>query len=63
MWINHVWIGAHVKIFKGVKIADDVIIGNSAVVTGSIDMSHCVIGGFPAKIIKTNVTWQNERIY
>lgn len=60
---NHVWVGAHVKILKGVKISDDVIVANSAILTKSIDKSHCVIGGFPAKVLKTNVTWQNERIY
>ena len=60
---NHVWIGAHVTILKGVKISDDVIIANSAVLTKSIVKSHCVIGGFPIKVIKENVTWQNERIY
>ncbi len=60
---NHVWVGAHVKILKGVNIPDDVIIANSAVVTKTIEKSHCVIGGFPGKVIKEDVTWQNERIY
>jgi len=55
---NHVWIGKNATILKGVTIPDDCIIGRASVVASkTFTDSHCAIVGNPAKIIKTNVTW------
>ncbi len=59
---NHVWIGAKATILKGVKIADNVIVGNGSMVTKSIMSSNCIIAGLPAKVIRENVNWCRERI-
>ena len=59
---NHVWVGHRATIGKGVYIPDNCIIGNSAVVTKSIDKSNCAIAGIPAKVIKENINWKFERI-
>lgn len=49
---KNVWIGNNVSILKDSIIGDNVIIATGAVVTKSFP-SNIVIGGVPAKIIKT----------
>jgi acetyltransferase-like isoleucine patch superfamily enzyme len=59
---NHVWIGAHSIILKGVNIGNNSIIGTNSVVTKSIPINS-IAAGIPAKIIRNNVDWVRERIY
>ncbi len=47
-----VWIGAHAVILPGCIIGEGSIIGSNAVVTKSVD-EYTVVGGIPAKFIKT----------
>jgi len=54
---NHVWIGLRSIILKGVTIGDGAIIAAGSVVTKDIP-AHCLAGGVPAKIIKTDVSWK-----
>nr|WP_321233994.1 acyltransferase [uncultured Psychroserpens sp.] len=49
---NDVWIGANVSIMSGVNIGDGCVIAAGAVVTKDIP-SYSIIGGVPAKIIKS----------
>ncbi|WP_263559838.1 sugar O-acetyltransferase [Paenibacillus polymyxa] len=49
---NDVWIGANCVILPGVMIGNNVVIGAGAVVTKDIP-DNCVVGGVPAKVIKT----------
>jgi len=58
---NHVWVGAHVVILKGVEIGDNSVIGTSTVCTKSIPACSLAVG-IPANVIKTNVTWERKRI-
>ena len=58
---NHVWIGHRALLNKGVEIADDSIIGTGAVVTRKFDRPNVCIAGNPAKIVKEDVNWKNER--
>lgn len=60
---NHVWVCAHVRILKGSSIPDYSVVANSAVVTKEFTRPNCIIGGFPAKILKENISWKSERIY
>lgn len=48
---NNVYIGPGAKIIGGGFIADNVVIGANAVVTGSIEEPGITIGGIPAKKI------------
>jgi len=57
---SHVWVGAHVKILKGVTISSNSVIGTSSVVTNSIP-GNCIAAGIPAKVIKTGINWKRER--
>jgi len=58
---NHVWIGHNVIIGKGVKIADNSIIGMGSLVTSDVK-SNAVYAGNPLRCIRENVTWTIERV-
>lgn len=59
---NHVWVGNRVIICKGVLIPDDCVIGTAAVLTKKFDESNAIYAGIPARVIKTNINWDIERI-
>lgn len=70
VWVNppkdvvigkHTWIARDVRINKGVKLADDIVIGNCSVVAKSMDESNVVIAGNPASVRKRNIYWGNRR--
>jgi len=58
---DHVWVGAHVRILKGVTVGEGSIVATSSVVSRSVPES-VVSGGVPNKTIKNNVRWDRERI-
>lgn len=58
---DHVWIGADVKILKGVSIGKNSIIGTGSIVNRSIP-ENCIAAGIPAKVVRDNVTWNRQRI-
>lgn len=58
---DHIWIGNSVKILKGTIIENNSIIGANAVVSGIVK-ENCMAVGIPAKVIKTEVTWNRELI-
>ena len=60
---NHVWIGEHVIILKGVAINDDSVVAAGSVVTKSTDEKGIIIAGNPARIVKRHITWSYERDY
>ena len=53
---DNVWIGCHSLILKGVHIGDGAVIAAGSVVTKDVP-SCSVVGGNPAKVIKTDVHW------
>ena len=58
---RHVWIAPHTIVLKGVNIGENSIIATGAVVTKSCEPG-VIMGGNPAKAIKTSVSWKRERI-
>jgi acetyltransferase-like isoleucine patch superfamily enzyme len=52
---DDVWIGRNAIIMPGVHIGKGAIVGAGAVVTKNVN-SYDVVGGVPAKIIKTRIT-------
>jgi acetyltransferase-like isoleucine patch superfamily enzyme len=55
---NDCWIGSKVTICDGVKIGDHCVIAAGAVVTKDMP-SNSVIGGVPAKVLKTRLEYNN----
>lgn len=49
---NDVWLGRRVMVMPGVHIGDGCIVAAGAVVTKDLP-PYCVVGGIPAKIIKS----------
>lgn len=49
---NHVWIGSNATVLPGVTIGDWAVVAAGAVVTKDVP-ERTVVGGVPAKIIKT----------
>ena len=57
---NHCWVATDVKILKGSTIASGSVVGMSSVVAGKCDTPNSVYAGNPAKLKKTNITWDRE---
>jgi len=58
---RHVWIAPHTVVLKGVTIGENSIIATGAVVTKSCE-AGVIMGGNPAKAIKSGVSWKRERV-
>ncbi|MDD3416428.1 MAG: acyltransferase [Lachnospiraceae bacterium] len=54
---NHVWIGAHANVLKGVTIHDGGIVGFGSILTKDIPAGY-VVAGNPAVIVKKDVHWE-----
>lgn len=59
---NHVWVGHHATINKGVCLSNNSVVGAGSIVTKAFQEENIVIAGTPAKIIKEDVNWLSERI-
>ncbi|MGO2734671.1 acyltransferase [Psychrobacter sp.] len=58
---DSVWIGSGVTILKGTQVANDSIIGTMSLVASRFENPNIVIGGNPARVIKTGIAW--DRTY
>jgi acetyltransferase-like isoleucine patch superfamily enzyme len=54
-------IGTGAIIMSGVIIGDEVVVGAGAVVTKDIP-SNCIVGGNPARIIKSSIKMENIKL-
>jgi len=50
---EYCWLGMNSVILPGVTLGDFTVVGAGAIVTKSYPEGHCVIGGNPAKVIRT----------
>ena len=53
---DHVWLGMNVVVLKGVTIGEGAIVAAGSVVNKDVP-PHCMVAGVPAKVVKTNVSW------
>lgn len=58
---DHVWLGYGVYLMKGVTVGAGSIVGTGAVVTQDVP-AHCLAAGMPARVIRTNVSWDRRRL-
>lgn len=54
---EHVWIGSRCTILKGAVVKKGNVIAANSVITGKNDFQNSIIGGYPIKIIKGNISW------
>jgi acetyltransferase-like isoleucine patch superfamily enzyme len=57
---KHVWLGAGVRILKGVTVGDHSIVAAGALVSKDLP-PHCVAAGIPARVLREGVTWDRSR--
>lgn len=55
---DHVWVGAHVDLLKGSVVGGGSVVGYRSCVTKPYPEANCLIGGYPARIIKRYVKWE-----
>lgn len=58
---DHVWVGQGAHILKGTQIGSHAIIGAKALITKDVP-ANSIAAGIPAKIIKTGITWDRQRL-
>ena len=58
---QHVWVASHAILLKGVKLGEDSVVAAGSIVTRSCE-PHTLLAGNPAKVIKSGISWQRERI-
>lgn len=58
---DHVWLSFGVVVMKGVHIGAGSVVGACSVVTRKLP-AHCAAGGSPAKVLRTNVTWNRKQL-
>lgn len=56
---DDVWAGADVTILKGTRVGRGSIVGLRSTVAGEFP-SHCLIAGYPARIIRSGVSWSAD---
>ena len=54
---NHVWICSNVMICAGVTIGDGAVVAAGAVVRCNVP-AHTLVGGVPAKVLKSEIQWE-----
>lgn len=59
---DRVWLGHRVIILKGVEIKHDSVVATGAVVAHSPRQAHVVLGGVPARVMKTDIKWDPVRL-
>lgn len=58
---DRVWLGRKTWVMKGAEIEENVVVAAGAMVTGKIPAST-ICAGVPAKVIKEDVIWCDERV-
>lgn len=53
---DHVWVGMNTIVLKGVTIGEGAVVAAGSVVNKDIP-PHCLVAGVPAKVVKTDVSW------
>lgn len=57
---DHVWLGAHVQVLKGVMVGDNAVVGVRSVVTRDIPGGSIACGA-PAEVVRESISWDRRR--
>lgn len=57
---EHVWIANSNNILKGSKIGNNCIVASNSKIVNKVFPDNVLIGGIPATILKTNITWTRD---
>ncbi|MDR3117723.1 MAG: acyltransferase [Puniceicoccales bacterium] len=60
---DHCWLCRGSVITKNAQIPNDTIVGLNAVVTRAFTEEHSILGGNPAAVMRTGVTWEEQCPY
>ena len=55
---NNVWIASHTDILKGAEIGDGSVLAYRSCLNKQFPKGNQLIGGYPAKVIAENTTWE-----
>lgn len=55
---NHVWITTNCIINKNVQIPDECVVAQGAIVNSIEVPPYSLLGGIPARVIKSNISWK-----
>ncbi len=58
---NHVWIGKHAKVLKGITIHDNAVVGMSTIVTKDVP-TNTLVAGSDCRIIRSDINWDRKFI-
>ncbi len=59
---KHCWIGMQALILKRSSMGDNSVLAARSILNKNFQESGCIIGGSPAKILKTNINWDRRKI-
>ena len=55
---DRVWFGQSCTVLKGAATGNDVVVATNSCLFKKIDQDHCVLGGYPAKVVKEGISWR-----
>ncbi|WP_083985809.1 acyltransferase [Clostridium ragsdalei] len=55
---DRVWICTRCTILKGTNIGNDIVIAANSCIFKKIEANNAIIGGYPVKVLRKNITWQ-----
>ncbi len=58
---HRVWLGTRSTLLKGTTVGDGSIVAANSLVSGEV-AANVLVGGIPAKVLRTRVTWRNDLI-
>lgn len=58
---DRVWLAAHVRVLKGVRLGTDTVVGTGSVVTRSSEECGVALAGNPARIVRRGIRWSADR--
>lgn len=59
---EHVWVGARAMFLKGSAVCRDSMVAANTLLTKPFTEPNLVIGGSPARVLKTGCNWKTERV-